>query len=65
MPKFRYVGDDEREIPALRLVVEPGDEFEVDDEVAKGFAGQSLYEPVDAAKATAKTAPKAPKDGEG
>lgn len=64
MPKFRYVGDDEREVPALRLVVKPGDTFEVDDDAAKGLAGQSLYEPVDAAKAAAKTAPKAPKDGE-
>jgi hypothetical protein len=54
---FKYVGDDEREIPDARIIVKPGDTFEVSDEIAKGLDGQSLYE-----KAT-KPKPKA-KDGD-
>ena len=52
--RFKYVGDAEREIPSARLVVKPGDEFEVADEVAKGLEGQSLYEPVKAGKSEKK-----------
>lgn len=61
MPEYRYVGDDEREIPAARLIVKPGDTFEVDDETAKGLDGQSLFEK---ATKTKTTAPKASKDGD-
>lgn len=43
---FKYVGDDEREIPSARLIVKPGDTFEVDPEVAKGLEGQDQYEKV-------------------
>jgi hypothetical protein len=59
MPEFKYVGDDEREIPVARVIVKPGDTFEVDADVAKGLQGQDMFE-----KVTKSTAPKAPKDGE-
>ena len=59
MPEFKYVGDDEREIPAARVVVKPGDTFEVSDDIAKGLEGQDMFE-----KVKKSTAPKAPKDGE-
>ncbi len=58
MPKFKYVGDDERDIPDARAIVKPGDTFEVTDEVAKGLEGQEAFEPV---KST--TAPKGQKEG--
>ncbi len=61
MQTFKYVGDDEREIPAARLILQPGEEFEIDDELAKGLEGQSQFEK---AKTTKTTAPKAPKDGD-
>jgi hypothetical protein len=57
--QFKYVGDDEREIPAARLIVKPGDTFEVEGDIAKGLEGQDAFE-----KVQNKTAPKAPKDGE-
>jgi hypothetical protein len=61
---FEYVGDDEREIPDARLIVKPGDIFEVDADLAKGLEGQtSLYKKA-TAKPKAPTAPKAPKDGD-
>lgn len=45
---FKYLGDNEREIPLARLVVKPGGTFEVDDpEIAKGLEEQTdLYEKV-------------------
>jgi hypothetical protein len=53
---FKYTGDDEREIPACRVIVKPGDVFDVDDpEVAKGFDGQDMFE-----KVTQKVAAKLP-----
>ena len=57
--QFKYLGDDEREIPAARLIVKPGEVFTVDDsDAAKGLQGQTdLYE-----KVTAKA--KATKDGD-
>lgn len=60
MPEYRYVGDDEREIPMARLIVKPGDTFEADGEIAAGLEGQSIFEKV----VKAKTAPRAPKDGD-
>ncbi len=58
---FKYVGNDERDIPVARLVVQPGDTFEVSDELAAGLEGQSLFEKQTKKKSTA---PKAPKDGD-
>lgn len=53
---FKYTGDDEREIPACRVIVKPGDVFDVDDpEVAKGLEGQDMFE-----KVTQKAAAKVP-----
>ena len=57
---FEYVGDDEREIPDARLTVNPGEVFEVDEELAKGLEGQpSLYK-----RAKAKPAAKTAKEGD-
>ncbi len=47
MVTFKYVGDDEREIPAARVVVKPGDTFEADGDVAAGLDGQSMFERID------------------
>lgn len=45
---FEYLGDDEREIPAARVIVKPGGVFEVEDpDVAKGLEAQvGLYKKV-------------------
>lgn len=56
MPEFKYTGDDDREIPAARLIVKPGDTFEVTGDIAKGLEGQDLFEKV------TKSAPKASKE---
>ncbi len=63
MQTFKYVGDDEREIPAARLIVQPGDTFEVDGDIAAGLEGQSLFQKVTQPNRKT-TAPKAPKDGD-
>jgi len=44
--RLRYVGNDEREIPAARVIVNPGDEFKVGDEIAAGLDGQPMFEKV-------------------
>lgn len=36
MPKYQYVGDAPRSIPALGLEVQPGEEIEVDEEIRNG-----------------------------
>jgi hypothetical protein len=36
VPKFRYVGDDVRVYPDFSVVVEPGDELDLDDAPADG-----------------------------
>jgi hypothetical protein len=56
---FKYVGDDEREIPAARLIVKPGDTFEVTGDVAAGLEGQDMFE-----KVKKSTAASPRKDGE-
>jgi hypothetical protein len=61
MESFEYTGDDEREIPLARLIVKPGDTFEVSDELAAGLEGQTHFKKVKP-KTTAPS--KAPKDGD-
>lgn len=48
MQKFKYIGDDPVDVPALGLVdVEPGQTVEVQDSsVADGMDGSSIWEPV-------------------
>ena len=68
MKTFRYSGDDEIEIPSARVIVKPGDTFEVeDDDIAAGLAGQGQFEDVaeaekPAPKAKSKAAPVAEKE---
>lgn len=52
MPKFKFVGEEPVDVPALRLVgVEPGQVVDVDDkDLAAGLSGQAQWEPVRAAK---------------
>lgn len=54
MVSFKYVGLDELEIPAARMVVKPGDTFDVVDDVAAGLVGQDIFEKVTTTKAAAK-----------
>ena len=51
MEKFKFVGPEPVDVPALRLVdVQPGDVVEVADKsVAEGLRGQSVWEPVKSA----------------
>jgi hypothetical protein len=45
--KFKFVGDEPVDVPALRLVgVEPGQVVEADGDVADGLAGQAIWESV-------------------
>ena len=53
---FKYVGDDEREIPVARLIVKPGEVFEVEDDIAKGLEGQDMFEKVKAKPAKSASA---------
>ena len=49
MPRFRYVGPfAEVEIPALRVVVKQGEEFDAPE--GHGLDGQDIYEPVSPTK---------------
>lgn len=59
MRSFKYLGNDEREIPSLHLIVQPGGTFEVEDPaIADGLEGQTdLFEKVPA-KAVPKTTTK-------
>lgn len=52
MPKFKFVGEEPVDVPALALLdVQPGDVVDVDDKnVAAGLSGQAQWEPVRAAK---------------
>jgi hypothetical protein len=52
MPKFKFVGEEPVDVPALALVdVQPGDVVDVSDkDVAAGLAGQAQWEPVRATK---------------
>jgi hypothetical protein len=55
---WKYVGDDAREIPALRITIKPGDTFTVEDkQVSKGLEGQDVFEKVKATS-TSKTTTK-------
>lgn len=51
MFKFKFVGDEPVDVPALRLLdVAPGQVVEVESEsVAAGLDGQALWEPVKSA----------------
>lgn len=53
MPSFKYVGNDELEIPTARLIVNTGDTFEVDDDLAAGLEGQPQFEKAKPTKSTA------------
>lgn len=45
--KFKFVGDEPVDVPALNLLgVEPGDVVEADGDVAAGLDGQAIWEPV-------------------
>lgn len=47
MRRYKYVGEDEREVPSLGVVVNKGDVVEVKDpDVADGLDGQDLWEHV-------------------
>jgi hypothetical protein len=49
--QFKYLGREEREIPALSLVVGKGDTFEATGAVAEGLLGQTdLFERTDTPK---------------
>jgi hypothetical protein len=49
--EFKYLGADEREIPALDLVVNKGDTFEATGDVAQGLIGQTdLFKRTDTPK---------------
>jgi hypothetical protein len=52
MRKFKYVGDEPVDVPALRLLgVEPGQVVEVEDkDISAGLDGQAQWEPVRAKK---------------
>lgn len=51
MSKFKYVGDDEREVPSLGLIVKNGDVIDVaDPDISAGLDGQAVWEPVRAKK---------------
>lgn len=52
MPKFKFVGAEPVDVPALGLVdVEPGQVVDVDDKnLAAGLTGQASWEPVRATK---------------
>jgi hypothetical protein len=46
--EFKYLGAEEREIPALGLVIRKGDTFEATGGVAEGLVGQTdLFERTD------------------
>ncbi len=56
---YTYDGDDEREIPDARLIVKPGDTFEITDPaVAKGLDGQPAFKKVTAKAPKTETAAK-------
>lgn len=50
MVTYKYLGVEEREIPAAGITVKRGDTFEVESDVAKGLDGQPLFERVKAGK---------------
>lgn len=57
MPRLRYIGPfEEVEIPALRLVVKRGEDFDAPDTIAKGLLEQvDNYQPASKSAAPAVT----------
>ena len=61
MPFVKYKGDDERDVPDLRLVVEPNHTYEVTAEQMDGLICQEdLWEKTTATKSAPKAEPVAP-----
>lgn len=51
MRKFKYVGEDDRDVPALGLTVKKGDVVDVENpDISAGLDGQADWEPIRAKK---------------